>query len=573
MKDPRPSELVPEFRASPQIDTEYARRYPYAGLALAVARLRAEHDLTQAEFAARLGTSQSVVARLESGRHGIQVSLLNRIAGAFGVSWSVGFGPHDEPIRPASVATSDDPILDAFNAANTAGDLDTAHRIARRIRMDPSSPRRRLAVAIDDFNGGDYDKALKGSRAALAVGLIEYSATVARIVSARSLLGLARFAEAAEEAADLENELGIATRVEAMIALDHADDAVAAAELLLRTAGERFLPLAAYLAARAYWHANRPLRALNHITVFRVAEPRDLVGAMLHGAILGHLGDANDDVESYQLAMEIFQALPDDHIETWRLRAMTAARLGDWSEALSDLARTFAGTRRSAVERKAAKQVVDDCLDRITDADSLDRAIELARSHGLLVGLDLRRRQSSACAMRGDFEGAVKALQMTVSDLERADPHDQVRCASALLVGNQAGRAYEILLRNRAILAVPDGQVFLAKAALARGEVTLAVEALELIAGDENAAAVTRVALDLLQAIRRSHEDIQVLQRLSQTRELTPQPTKVLRGSPIGTASTSSWEGPDSLTADAHHVDAIGLTNRLGFTSAAAQVH
>jgi hypothetical protein len=115
--------------------------------------------------------------------------------------------------------------------------------------------------------------------------------------------------------------------------------------------------------------------------------------------------------------------------------------------------------------------------------------------------------------------------------------------------------------------------VFLAKAALAEGQVAIAEEALELIAGDENAAVGTKVALDLLQAIRRSHEETQVLQRLSQTPDLAAQPTKVLSDFAIGTTPASSWEGPGSPAADVHHEDAIGLINRLGLKYTSAQVH
>ncbi|MGY1691711.1 helix-turn-helix domain-containing protein [Geodermatophilus sp. SYSU D01105] len=54
-------------------------------------RLRQESDLSQTELAARMGTSQSAVARLESGELDARLSTLERYAAALGatVDWQV----------------------------------------------------------------------------------------------------------------------------------------------------------------------------------------------------------------------------------------------------------------------------------------------------------------------------------------------------------------------------------------------------------------------------------------------------------------------------------------------------
>jgi len=54
-------------------------------------RARRESDLSQAEIAARMGTSQSAVARLESGGLDARLSTLERYAAALGrtVDWQV----------------------------------------------------------------------------------------------------------------------------------------------------------------------------------------------------------------------------------------------------------------------------------------------------------------------------------------------------------------------------------------------------------------------------------------------------------------------------------------------------
>jgi transcriptional regulator with XRE-family HTH domain len=569
MNAPRPSELIPELRAAPEIDAAYARRYPFAAIALAVARLRASLGLTQAEFAARLGTTQSVIARLESGRHGFQVSLLNRIAAAFGTAWAVSFGaagaagPAEAEPQIVAVEPSGDALLDAFNAANTSGDAESAHRVAVRIARDLSTPRRRLAVALDAINRGEYKKALEGTRAALEVGLNDRSSSVARIVEGRSLLGLKRHEEALEALSGVEDHLAIATRIEALIELDRDDEAVKLVERLVAEADERSGPLAAYSAARAYWHADRPFKALEQVSAYRVTEPNDPVGAMLHGAILGYIGDSTGQKETYALAMDVFRKLPEAEPETWRLRAMTAARLGEWREALDAVSRSVALGGDRPAEKATAAKLVADCLDHIRDAGTLDLALDVVAEAGLLEEVELRKRRSLACALRADFPGAVGALGLTIATLERAAPADQVLCATALLVGNEIKRAFPILMRNREILSVPDGQIYLARAALENNELAAAEEALKRVADNGREEAGTRVALDLLQAIRRSHDEVTVLGLLSQSHTLPAEPTRVMASAEPVAAASSSWEKQPIPSHASRHQEQIATMNRL----------
>ncbi|MGY1660336.1 helix-turn-helix domain-containing protein [Geodermatophilus sp. SYSU D00705] len=60
-------------------------------------RARRESDLSQTDVAARMGTSQSAVARLESGELDARLSTLERYAAALGrtVDWQVR--PSEEP--------------------------------------------------------------------------------------------------------------------------------------------------------------------------------------------------------------------------------------------------------------------------------------------------------------------------------------------------------------------------------------------------------------------------------------------------------------------------------------------
>ncbi|MGY1785630.1 helix-turn-helix domain-containing protein [Geodermatophilus sp. SYSU D00698] len=61
------------------------------GLIEELVRLRRESELSQTQVAARMGTSQSAVARLESGELDARLSTLERYAAALGrtVDWQV----------------------------------------------------------------------------------------------------------------------------------------------------------------------------------------------------------------------------------------------------------------------------------------------------------------------------------------------------------------------------------------------------------------------------------------------------------------------------------------------------
>jgi ribosome-binding protein aMBF1 (putative translation factor) len=75
----------PEFRA------EYERLAPYEELARIVIMRRAVLGLTQAELAARMGTTASAISRIESGRHATSPQTLKKLGAAFGARAVLGF--------------------------------------------------------------------------------------------------------------------------------------------------------------------------------------------------------------------------------------------------------------------------------------------------------------------------------------------------------------------------------------------------------------------------------------------------------------------------------------------------
>lgn len=77
----------------------YDALQPFEELARIVIVRRAELDLTQQELADRMGSTKSVISRIESGQHRTNVDTLRRLAEALGGYAVVGFQFGDEPTR------------------------------------------------------------------------------------------------------------------------------------------------------------------------------------------------------------------------------------------------------------------------------------------------------------------------------------------------------------------------------------------------------------------------------------------------------------------------------------------
>jgi ribosome-binding protein aMBF1 (putative translation factor) len=80
----RLSDLRDEALKDPEIRAEYDRLGPVYALVGAMVDARHQAGLTQAEVAARMGTTQSVIARLEAARHLPSLEMITRYATAIG---------------------------------------------------------------------------------------------------------------------------------------------------------------------------------------------------------------------------------------------------------------------------------------------------------------------------------------------------------------------------------------------------------------------------------------------------------------------------------------------------------
>ena len=77
-------DLAREWLQDPEFRAEYDALEDEFALATALIEARTRAELTQAEVAARMGTTQAVIARLESGRTKPSTRTLERFARATG---------------------------------------------------------------------------------------------------------------------------------------------------------------------------------------------------------------------------------------------------------------------------------------------------------------------------------------------------------------------------------------------------------------------------------------------------------------------------------------------------------
>jgi ribosome-binding protein aMBF1 (putative translation factor) len=76
--------LKDEWMKDPAFRAEYERLKPEFALALSLIKARTKAGMTQADVARKMRTTQSVVARIESGRNPPNLKTLERYASAVG---------------------------------------------------------------------------------------------------------------------------------------------------------------------------------------------------------------------------------------------------------------------------------------------------------------------------------------------------------------------------------------------------------------------------------------------------------------------------------------------------------
>lgn len=125
--------LLQELRrrwSDPAFQQRVREEAPFLDVADAIIGLRAELGLTQKELATLAGTTQSVIARLESGRQAVRTTLLNDIARGVGLTWR----PHFE-----SPALSDVLPDEAPDVVAGSGNVIHLDEMRRDLRHEPGA--------------------------------------------------------------------------------------------------------------------------------------------------------------------------------------------------------------------------------------------------------------------------------------------------------------------------------------------------------------------------------------------------------------------------------------------------
>ncbi len=101
------SRLREKLLTDPEVKAEYDRLGPIFAVVGEMVAARHAAGLTQADIATRMGTSQSVVARLEGGRHMPTFDMIARYAGALNRRVAIRLEPrHTNRRAGAELATT-----------------------------------------------------------------------------------------------------------------------------------------------------------------------------------------------------------------------------------------------------------------------------------------------------------------------------------------------------------------------------------------------------------------------------------------------------------------------------------
>lgn len=353
-----------------------------------------------------------------------------------------------------------DELLAAFNAANTRRNWARAHEVARLLAERPTSGRRCLALALDAFNRGDSHGALHWVGLARQRDLDGRALATAAITASAALTRLDRAPEALAELTEVvaPEDLRVplaAARIDAHLLLHERREARReVSRAMQESPASHELEL---LAARVEFHVGNVARALEYVVRFRGADPDLAEGKMLHGSILGRLGDALGNRELYEQALGLFRAAQ----ATEGSRATTkiglcAARLGRWRPTLR-----IAKGLTAMGEQQGAAALLQAALRaaEATSREDLEAAVGLAEEWWPGLPIVVLHRAFLA-GSAGDWLIASRLIDTTPPDPE-SDPLDvQLLRATALVAANRLEDALTVLghvpLAGTNLEPVPD---------------------------------------------------------------------------------------------------------------------
>lgn len=103
MTKPLPfGKIAKTWHANPDFQRDFDALAEEFELAAALIKARTEAGLTQDQLAARMGTTQSVIARMEGGKSRPSTTTLQKLAAATGTRLRVSFEANERPKRSAA---------------------------------------------------------------------------------------------------------------------------------------------------------------------------------------------------------------------------------------------------------------------------------------------------------------------------------------------------------------------------------------------------------------------------------------------------------------------------------------
>lgn len=448
------------------------------------------------------------------------------------------------PSRASAPTGTGDVLLDGFNAATTSREFERAAQIAASIARDPSTPRRKLALALDAFNREDYPSALRWAEDALRGELPDRSRQTAGLVRGRALLAMGELKRARKALREVEavgpmDGVILAAIADVELELGRTAQAVEAA--LAARACSPGQPEFTYQLARMEWHADQVTAALEHVTEFRTIVPDHQAASLLHGAILGLLGDRTNDSRCYLRAMDTVAPWREAYPEAAAIHGMALSRLGRFSEAMEVLRAAASAAEDDPSWEHLLSHLGPVLADAIVDGKARpDRLLDrLERIVG--AGDTVGEARARAAARTGDLDRCVSLLHADLSEPTTIDPADR---AVVLLAGLRARRAEAVASLARLVV---DDKTTSASAtqvavsvALAADDLATAKRGLESLANEPTfAGLLAETALAALAAGERHGRDAisgaviaEIFDRWTTTD--APRP---------GPAVASEWEG------------------------------
>jgi DNA-binding XRE family transcriptional regulator len=104
---PMADEIIQRQLQKPAVRARWEETALARAVALRVTAYRAEHKLTQAQLARRLGLKQPQIARLEDGEHTPKIATLMRLA-ELGIGVTISVMPGDAPAVDSTLRAADE---------------------------------------------------------------------------------------------------------------------------------------------------------------------------------------------------------------------------------------------------------------------------------------------------------------------------------------------------------------------------------------------------------------------------------------------------------------------------------